>query len=76
MTDTNWDVVGRNIGVPMFWRLTAKPYRDRWKLTADGRQPLALALRCGHRSVEVTAPTLPEAVAYMVRRLRDHEAGI
>jgi hypothetical protein len=61
MTDdsVDWRRVAWALRIPYGWRLWPKRQGERWKLTAAGADPM----RCGHKSMQVTADSLPEAVA-------------
>lgn len=64
----DWGLVARSLRIPYGWRLWAKRHGEGWKLTAAG----ADLMRCGHASMQVTAKSLPEAVALMAGRVQFH----
>lgn len=73
-----WARVQRVLGIPRGWTLQPREreghwvgdsYYPFWTLTATGGP----ALSCGHRSMQVTASSLPLAVAVMAVRVRFHE---
>lgn len=73
LTPADWQRIRWDLGIPIGWKLRPRRSGDRWKLIATGVDPM----RCGHRSMQVTAPTLLLAVAAMARALEFHrtEAG-
>ena len=68
LTRADLERIRWDLGIPIDWTFRARRFGDRWKLTATGGDPM----RCGHRSMEVTARTLLLAVAAMARRIRFH----
>ena len=69
---TDWTRVRRVLGVPYGWKLRPIAHKGYWTLTATGR---GRPMDCGHQSMQVTAPTLPMAVALLAARVRFHRDG-
>lgn len=72
MTERHWEEVRARLGLPYGWKLAPKEHDGFWTLTAS--DPAAhRGLRCGHRTAQVRAVTLPLAVARMFSRIQFHQ---
>lgn len=71
MTEREWQMVGRLLGIPGDWTLRPHKMAGRWRLTATASRSDP-PLPCGHRSMQVTATALPLAVAKMVGCVEFH----
>lgn len=71
---TDWDQAARLLGIPFGWKMRPNAHDGYWTLTATApKRPDMRSLPCGHRSAQVTATTLPLAVARMAQRIRFHQ---
>ena len=68
LSKDEWMRVGWALEIPLGWKLTPAGEDSRWILTMAGPEPM----NCGHRSMQVTAKSLPMAVARMSRRVDFH----
>lgn len=75
---SEWDHVARLLGIPWGWKMRPLAYKEGyWRLRAWAPPKSASGgeLDCGHRSIQVTARTLPLAVARMSWAVRFHQDG-
>jgi hypothetical protein len=66
----DWQRIALALRIPYGWRLWPKRHGNGWKLTAAGADPMP----CGHASMQVTADSLPLAVALMAGRRAFHRS--